>query len=882
MAENLNLKINLTGEEKVVKSVGELRRAIKAAELEALSLTMQFGEADPRVLQIRESVGKLKNQMADAADQARAFSQDSAFPAVARSVQGIASAFTAVQGAMALFGVENQAVEKTLVKLNAAMALSTGLGGVVEAIDSFKILNSMIQSSTAFKKADIVVTRLATSAQAGLATAVGVTSVSLNALKTAIASTGIGLLVVGIGYLVTKLMEWADSSESTEEANKKLNNTIERQNELLEQNVDNIDFATKKQIADARKRGASVKELRDIEVQGEKDKIAALKKAADDARLLQVDIVKNENATEEQKQKIRDNAKKAIKAYNDAVRELDLSNAEFAADQADDQRKKQQEATDKANQKRKAQKEKDNEEALQAQKDADQVQLEAIKSTLKEQQLAEFEAREKFKASKIALEKAGVKDFTLIENQLQNELNQIRDKYSLEQREKEKNFAEINLQLRKEKGLINEDQYQKELFELKIRYSELSKDVLQGNSEYIILKEKRDKGLIDEDQYQEGLISIKKKYIADVNKLSEEDNEIQIIKNKKEKGLITEQEYQQGLIDIKSKYISISESVLSTDSEFQQLQLWRDQGLINEQQYQEQLLQIKSKYLMSGSDLLNAELTNIEYNKKRKEELAGEEREIGLQKLQSQLDDLGRKNQVADLDFEQDLERIKQQRQILTDQEALELENSKLTEKERNDIKARYSAARTQLTKDEVETEKAAQQAKIELNSKYADLAGQFGSVLQQIAGKNKTLAIAGIVVEQVSAISKIISNTAAANAKSVAASPLTAGMPFVAINNISAGLSIASSVASAAKSIQQIKAQAGDAAKGSGSVSTETIKGGAAPMAAVPPQVQETQLNQASINALGNQAIRAYVIESDVTTNQQRIAAIRQRARFN
>lgn len=756
MAEGLNLKINLTGNEQVVKSVGELRRAIKAAELEALSLTMQFGEADPRVTAIRKKVGELKNEMADASDQARAFSEDSAFPAIARSVQGIASAFTAVQGAMALFGVENEAVEKTLVKLNAAMALSTGLGGVVEAIDSFKILNSMIQSSTAFKKADIVVTRLATSAQAGLASAVGVTSVSLNALKTAIASTGIGLLVVGIGYLVTKLMEWADSSESTEEANKKLNNTIERQNELLEQNVDNIDYATKKQLADAKKRGASEKEMRDIEVQGEKDKIAALKKAADDARLLQVDIVKNENATEEQKQKIRDNAKKAIKAYNDAVRELDLSNAEYAADQADDQRKKQQEATDKANQKRKAQKEKDDQEALQAQKEADEIQIEAFKATLSEREREEYEANVKFLQKKAALEKAGIKDFALIEEQREIELGEIRKKYQEEDAKATLERQLGVLELSKAQGLLSEDQYQKSLYDLRLQYANSSKEIQ------------------------------------------------------------------------------------------------------------------------------DAEIAYLEYTNKRKEELASEEREISLQKLQGQLDDLSRKNQELDLDFEQDLERIRQQRQILADQEMIELENTKLTEKERNDIKARYSSARMQLTKDEVETEKAAQQAKIELNNKYADLAGQFGSLLQQIAGKNKTLAIAGIVVEQVSAISKIISNTAAANAKSVAASPLTGGMPWVAINNISAGISIASSIASAAKSIQQIKQQAGDAAKGGGSLSTDSIKGGGAPMSAAPPQVQETKLNQASINALGNQAIRAYVIESDVTTNQQRIAAIRQRARFS
>jgi len=86
------------------------------------------------------------------------------------------------------------------------------------------------------------------------------------------------------------------------------------------------------------------------------------------------------------------------------------------------------------------------------------------------------------------------------------------------------------------------------------------------------------------------------------------------------------------------------------------------------------------------------------------------------------------------------------------------------------------------------------------------DLAAQAGQFLQQIAGKNKAVAIAGIIVEQAAAIGKIVANTAVANAKSVAAFPITAGMPWVAINTVSAGLSIASTIAGAAKSIASIK----------------------------------------------------------------------------
>jgi hypothetical protein len=69
----------------------------------------------------------------------------------------------------------------------------------------------------------------------------------------------------------------------------------------------------------------------------------------------------------------------------------------------------------------------------------------------------------------------------------------------------------------------------------------------------------------------------------------------------------------------------------------------------------------------------------------------------------------------------------------------------------------------------------------------------------------------------------------------------------------------------------------------------TGTVGGGAsapsisasAPLAPPQPQAQTTTLDNQTINAIGNQAVRAYVVENDVTSNQQRIAAIKQRARF-
>jgi len=47
---------------------------------------------------------------------------------------------------------------------------------------------------------------------------------------------------------------------------------------------------------------------------------------------------------------------------------------------------------------------------------------------------------------------------------------------------------------------------------------------------------------------------------------------------------------------------------------------------------------------------------------------------------------------------------------------------------------------------------------------------------------------------------------------------------------------------------------------------------GATAPMTPQLPMAQTTNLSQQRINDIGNQAVRAYVIESDVTSNQEEL----------
>ena len=147
---------------------------------------------------------------------------------------------------------------------------------------------------------------------------------------------------------------------------------------------------------------------------------------------------------------------------------------------------------------------------------------------------------------------------------------------------------------------------------------------------------------------------------------------------------------------------------------------------------------------------------------------------------------------------------------------------------------------------------------------------GNLQNIFAAFGKESKALAIAGIVVEQVASISKIISNTGIANAKAVAASPLTFGQPFVGINSVSAGLSIAGSVAGAVKAISDLKSNKKSPSSASASSGVRSAAP-RAPQAASFNLVGQGGTNQLAeaIGSQSQQPVRAYVVSNDVTTAQ-------------
>jgi hypothetical protein len=169
MAVNETVGINLVADTK------SLRSQLREATQELARLQNTAGASATEIANAAKRAGELKDRIGDAKDTIDAFNPDAKFRAFSQSIQGVAGAFAGAQGALALFGVESENVQKQLLKVQAALALSEGLNTVIASIDGFKNLALVLRTQ--------VVTAFST-------------------LRGAIIATGIGALAVGLGLLV--------------------------------------------------------------------------------------------------------------------------------------------------------------------------------------------------------------------------------------------------------------------------------------------------------------------------------------------------------------------------------------------------------------------------------------------------------------------------------------------------------------------------------------------------------------------------------------------------------------------------------------------------------------------------------------------------------
>jgi len=225
-----------TIELEVKDNVKSLKAQYKEAVVELQRVSAAYGETSDEAIRAAKAAAQLKDQIGFTNDMVNSFNPDGKFNALSKSFGGVLDGFQAVEGGLGLIGVEGEAVQEAMLRVQSAMAFSQGVQGVLEAKDSFKQLGTVVKdvvlglfkknavtaAGAAVDKTNVITTGAQAVASTGLATAqtgvavsTGVASNAMKLFRIALIATGIGAIVVLVGLLianfdkVTQAVMWA-------------------------------------------------------------------------------------------------------------------------------------------------------------------------------------------------------------------------------------------------------------------------------------------------------------------------------------------------------------------------------------------------------------------------------------------------------------------------------------------------------------------------------------------------------------------------------------------------------------------------------------------------------------------------------------------------
>jgi hypothetical protein len=421
MAEELELGVKVKVDNKdAEESVKSWKGQLKDARMELGKMIDKFGEMSPQAAKAAKSVAQLEDKIGDAKKLTDAFNPDAKFKGLTGAIVGAVGAFEAVKGAQAAFGLESKETEKALLKVQGAMAFAQGINSVLESGAAVRALGSQLMSLS-------IVQKVVTAAQ--WAWNIAMEANPIGALVAAIAA-----VVLGIAGLVSWFNKSSAAAKENENAVKATGEAIKKEQKAYEENSDALQRNQSFQLALAKAKGASLKEIQKLEsklidekvayLQGEKaiasntwhtamNTLAKLKAAgaSDEQIKAQEKWVKE---SFEQNNKVTTDLNNALKARTDLNNKHIVENAQ--ADTA---------AANKAKEKRDA----DAKQHAQDVKDAQKIIEDAKISVMseKEQELAKVQSD--FDEKKKKLQAAGITDFSAIEEQRNKEREAIYTKY---------------------------------------------------------------------------------------------------------------------------------------------------------------------------------------------------------------------------------------------------------------------------------------------------------------------------------------------------------------------------------------------------------------------------------------------------------------------
>ena len=165
------------------------KQRLREMQKELIAMAEAGQQGTDAFKRLEQQAGSLKDEIGDVNQRIKNLASDTKrIDAFVGAVQGIAAGFQIAQGAAALFGDENEDLQKAMLKVQGAMALANGVQ---------QVANLLQKESAVMMGINTAATNLYT-------VAVGTATGAMRAFRIALLATGIGAAVAAIGLLIAK------------------------------------------------------------------------------------------------------------------------------------------------------------------------------------------------------------------------------------------------------------------------------------------------------------------------------------------------------------------------------------------------------------------------------------------------------------------------------------------------------------------------------------------------------------------------------------------------------------------------------------------------------------------------------------------------------
>ncbi len=166
--DELKNKIGSINNTPIDKPFKNFKAEIKEAIEDAQRLEAQFGKNSAEFRNAATRVAELKDRFGEFNQSISSFNPDNKLNALVSAARGATGAVQGVTGAMQFLGLQSGSAEQAIAKLQGLMAFSQALDSVDDIKNSFKNFGNVIQSTTAFQKANAAETTVTSVAMKAL------------------------------------------------------------------------------------------------------------------------------------------------------------------------------------------------------------------------------------------------------------------------------------------------------------------------------------------------------------------------------------------------------------------------------------------------------------------------------------------------------------------------------------------------------------------------------------------------------------------------------------------------------------------------------------------------------------------------------------------